>query len=215
MRRGTQVVILLLFVLAFVLAYSLGKEDGHKHHQEADTSRDQVQRDRGQVTRPPPARPSPRIHHQKRSTSDSSAKDDEESGNPEQEASAPDAEALKCATALSPDCSFLAPSPEELGEMARCATIKSDFPPGLITDDASGFPLPKNAIEAAGLTAPEKAKILRATDGRDPVFMDSCGCSDKCAPRRRARLRASSRRRRVPRPGKGGELAYEGILRAC
>ena len=48
--------------------------------------------------------------------------------------------------------------------MARCATVKSDFPPGLITDDAGDFPLPKNAVEAAGLTAPEKAKILRATD---------------------------------------------------
>jgi len=58
-------------------------------------------------------------------------------------------------------------------------------------------------------------RVMKPAHRRDPVFMDSCGCSDKCAPRRRARLRASSRRRRVPRPGKGGELAYECILQTC
>ena len=52
MRRGTQVVILLLFVLALVLAYSLGKKQGENHRpeeqqqRETDTSRNQVQGDR-------------------------------------------------------------------------------------------------------------------------------------------------------------------------
>ncbi|HFE46810.1 MAG TPA: hypothetical protein ENJ18_15190 [Nannocystis exedens] len=163
MKIGNKVVIALLFALTFMIAYALGKKSGDKPHQEANTSRDQGHRNKGPIiARPPPSRPPPRIRP-KKDTAHSAAKDDEES-HPEQEVLDPSEEARRCATAISPDCGFLDPSPEELTEMARCATVKSDYPSGLITDDANGFPLSKKAADAAGLTATEKDKTLRATN---------------------------------------------------
>jgi len=55
-----------------------------------------------------------------------------------------------------------------------------------------------------------RAGLLRNW-GQKPARYTSAHATPEPAPKRRGRLRASSRRRRVAKPGKGGELAYEGI----
>lgn len=95
--------------------------------------------------------------------------------------------------------------------MARCATVKSDYPPGLITNDTSGFPLPKKAVEAveaAGLMTTERAQILRATNefqetlraDLKAILRELDGSPDKTDSLTTAQLVASIRKYSVP-PG--------------
>lgn len=48
--------------------------------------------------------------------------------------------------------------------MARCATIKSDYPEGLFADGSVVFPFPQQTIEAASISEQERELIMQATE---------------------------------------------------
>src|SRR5690606_37280897 len=73
-----------------------------------------------------------------------------------------DPEAIVCANRIGGECSFLHPSHEELLEMARCATVKFDYPPALLNDKSAE--LTADVIDTAAVTAHEQALILQVTE---------------------------------------------------
>lgn len=84
-------------------------------------------------------------------------------GGPAIEPSQGAGEARLCANRVDGECSFLRPSQEELLEMARCATVKYDYPSGLL-GSAPIMPFPPAAADAVGLGEGEQELIARATD---------------------------------------------------
>lgn len=72
-------------------------------------------------------------------------------------------EAKRCArTGGDATCSFLDPSPDELREMARCGTVKIDYPDGLLSDGP--FKLNESLARAASVDASERERIEKATE---------------------------------------------------
>lgn len=164
MRKGILAAILLLFVVVF--AYWLDNAQVDKDSGEHELSHRHKHRVQNPVAAPPPSRSPPRIRRNRFSSHSRGVDDEEEKGSNGEVAAAEaaEAEARRCATAVRPDCGFLDPSAAELVEMARCGTVKSDYPGGVLSDYLSEFPLPQKTVELAELSAREKEQIVRVTN---------------------------------------------------
>ena len=73
-------------------------------------------------------------------------------------------EAKRCASAVGGSCGFLDPSGEELLEMARCGTVKTDAPSSLLGSDEAPT-LPASLLMDASVT-PEEEATIRGVLGR-------------------------------------------------
>jgi hypothetical protein len=133
--------------------------------------------------------------------------DRDESGAPDEQGAPPlDEETARCATGISPTCPFRDPSAAELIEMARCATVKTDYPPGLISSEGAGGPISHRTIELAAVTEDEEERITRATDNYratvrdelDALLLALGGSRDELATMTTDQLVAAIRRRQAP-----------------
>lgn len=73
-----------------------------------------------------------------------------------------DREAVTCANRMDGTCPFLEPSQESLEEMARCGTVKYDYPVGLLNSEP--FQLAPNIVETASVISRELGSIHEVAD---------------------------------------------------